>query len=164
MPEYDIADTARRSGLLTLPALGLAIISLLLARTAHRPAVTRLAIAAGLIAAVISLTQCLLGFLLSDTTAPGTAHALFEALNRLDGVKMFALIGLATAAAISGLLPRWLRYMSIALTVAIVASGIAYLLMLQPLAFLADISGVLLLIVIAALGIVLGLRERGAAS
>ena len=69
---------------------------------------------------------------------------------------MFALAVLALAGAASGVLPRWLRNTGIALAIAITAFGIAYLLLLQGLAFLAIPSGVLLLVFITSTGIVLG--------
>ncbi|HYB48882.1 MAG TPA: hypothetical protein VED20_16270, partial [Streptosporangiaceae bacterium] len=52
----------------------------------------------------------------------------------LDGVKMLALAGLGAAAATMALLPRWLRYTGLALAIAITASGLVYVLLLQPLA------------------------------
>lgn len=57
-------------------------------------------------AALISLTQFVLGVVLASTTAPGTAHLLYEAVNRLDGAKMLALAVLGVAGAASALLPR----------------------------------------------------------
>ena len=92
---------------------------------------------------------------LTGTPAPGTAHTLYAAVNRLDGAKMFALAALALAGAAPGVLPRWLRYTAIALAVAIVSSGIPYLLLLQSGAALAYISGPLLLLFITSTGIAL---------
>jgi CHASE2 domain-containing sensor protein len=97
-----------------------------------------------------------LGAVLAGTTTPGTAHLLYDAVNRLDGVKMLALAGLGLAGAASGMLPRWLRYTGIALAIAIAASSLAYLLLLQGLAVLAVPAGVLLLIFITGAGITLG--------
>src|SRR6266487_2481610 len=138
-----------------LPAAALAIVSIALARAAHRsgrqPA-ARAALIAGVAAALISLTQ----LVLAATSAPGTAHLLYDAVNRLDGVKMLALAVLAVAAVASGILPRWLRYAGIALAITITASGIAYLLLLQNLANLAIPAGVLLLVFITGTGITLG--------
>jgi hypothetical protein len=54
------------------------------------------------------------------------------------------------------MLPRWLRYTGIALAIAIAASSVAYLLLLQGLAVLAVPAGVLLLIFITGAGITLG--------
>ena len=98
----------------------------------------------------------MLGAVLAATSAPGTAHLLYDAVNRLDGVKMLALAVLAVAAAASGVLPRWLRYAGIALAITITASGVAYLLLLQNLANLAIPAGVLLLVFITGTGITLG--------
>ena len=89
-----------------LPAIGLAIVAGALARAAHRSGARRLSLitaVSGAIAAVISLTQYALGAVLAGAAVPGhatgQAGALFEAVNRLDGVKMFALAVLALAGA-----------------------------------------------------------------
>jgi len=142
-----------------LPAAGLAIVSIALARAARRSgaaAAARVALIAGGAAALISLTQFALGAVLAGTSAPGTAHLLYAAVNRLDGVKMLALAVAAVAAVASRVLPRWLRYAGIALAIAITASGTAYLLLLPGLASLAIPAGVLLLVFITGTGIALG--------
>lgn len=142
-----------------LPAAGLAIISIVLSRAARKAgAVTaaRFAATAGVMAALISLLQFALGLALAATTAPGTAHLLYDAVNRLDGVKMFALAILAVAGVAAGVLPRWLRYAGIALAITITASGVAYLLLLPGLAVLAYPAGLLLLLFITGTGITLG--------
>ena len=142
-----------------LPAAGLAIIAMALARAARRSgaaAAARAALLAGAAAALISLLQFVLGEVLAGTASPGTAHLLYDAVNRLDGVKMSVLAVLGLAGAASRVLPRWLRYTGIVLAIAIAASGIAYLLLLQGLAILAIPSGVLLLVFITGTGIVLG--------
>ena len=77
-------------------------------------------------------------------------------MNRLDGVKMFALAALGLAAAASGVLPRWLRYTGIALAFAMVLSGVPYVSLLQGGAVLAYVSGPLLLLFITGTGIALG--------
>jgi hypothetical protein len=147
-----------------LPAAGLAVVSIALARAARRSgAVTaaRVAVIAGATAALVSLAQFVLGAVLAQTNAPGTAHLLYDAVNRLDGVKMLALAVLAVAAAASGVLPRWLRYAGTALAITITASGVAYLLLLQGLASLAVLpAGVLLLAFITGTGITLGTSAR----
>ena len=120
-----------------LPAVGLAVISIALARAARRSgaaAHARIALIAGLAAALISLAQFVLGVVLAGTANPGTAHLLYESVNRLDGVKMLALAVLALAGATSGVLPRWLRYAGITLAIAITSSAVAYLLLLPGLA------------------------------
>ena len=142
-----------------LPAAGLAIVSVALARAARRSGAAtaaRFACIAGVAAAVISLAQFVLGMVLAGTSAPGTAHMLYETVNRLDGAKMFALAALGLAGAASGVLPRWLRYTGIALAIALAASGVPYLLLLQGGAVLAYVSGPLLLLFITGTGIALG--------
>jgi hypothetical protein len=147
-----------------LPAVGLAVISIALARAARHAgaaAHARIAVIAGLAAALISLVQFVLGVILAWTANSGTAHLLYEAVNRLDGVKMLALAIFALAGATSGALPRWLRYTGITLAIAITASAVAYLLLLPGLAALAYVSGPLLLLFITGTGITLaGLGPR----
>lgn len=145
-----------------LPAAGLAIVAVALARAARRAgAVTaaRVTVVSGVTAALISLLQFALGLALAATTVPGTAHLLNDAVSRLDGVKMFALAVLAVAGAVSGVLPRWLRYAGIALAIAITASGIGYLLLLPGPATLAYVSLPLLLLFITGAGV--SLRTAG---
>jgi hypothetical protein len=142
-----------------LPAAGLAIVSIALARAARRSGAAeaaRVALIAGGAAALISLLQFALGAALAVTTTSATAHLLYEAVNRLDGVKMLALAGLGLAGAASGALPRWLRYTGIGLAIAIAASSVAYLLLVQGLAVLALPAGVLLLVFITGTSITLG--------
>jgi hypothetical protein len=146
-----------------LPAIGLAVISVALARAARQAgALTAawFAVVAGLTAAVISLVQVGLGVARATTTAPGTAHLLYTSVSRLDGGKMLALAVLAVAGVATGLLPRWLRYVGVALAAAIIASGAGYLLMRPGLATLAYVSGPLLLLFIAGTGITLGRAGR----
>lgn len=142
-----------------LPAAGLAIISVALARAARRSGTASaawLSFIAGIAAAVISLAQFVLGVVLAGTSAPGTAHLLYEAVNRLDGLKMFALLALGLAGAATRALPRWLRYTGIALAFAMAASGVPYLLLLQGGGVLAYVSGPLLLLFITGTGVALG--------
>ncbi|MEV5754899.1 hypothetical protein AB0L00_44460 [Actinoallomurus sp. NPDC052308] len=146
-----------------LPTAGLAVISVLLARTALRAgsaAVGSVIGIAGVVAAAISLTQFVLGLALSRTTAPDTAHLLFQAGDRLDGVKMLALAVVGAAAAASGALPRWLRCAGGALAVSIAASGVVYLFLLQGLALLAAPALILLLVFVTGAGITLGRYGR----
>jgi hypothetical protein len=92
--------------------------------------------------------------------AAGHASALWQAVNRLEGVKMFALAVLAGAAvaltAPSGPLPRWLRYASLTLAASITISGVAYLFLIQDLAFMAYVAGVALLVWVTGTGLALG--------
>jgi hypothetical protein len=87
---------------------------------------------------------------------PGPAHLLYEGVSRLDGIKMFDLAVVGVAAVAVGVLPRWLRCAGIALAAAIVA----YLLLLPGLAFLAYLSGPLLLLFITGTGITLGAAAK----
>ena len=142
-----------------LPAAGLAVISIALGQAARRSgaaAAGRIAITAGVAAAIMSLAQFVLGAVLAWTTNPGPAYLLYEAVNRLDGVKMLTLAILGLAGAASGVLPRWLRYTGIILAIAITSSGVAYLLLLPGPAALAYVSGPLLLLFITGTGIALG--------
>ena len=107
-------------------------------------------------AALISMLQFVLGAVLAGTPSPGTAHLLYDVVNRLDGIKMLTLAILGLAAAASGVLPRWLRYTGITVAIAITASGIAFLLLLRGLTVLAAPALVLLLLFITGTGITLG--------
>jgi hypothetical protein len=143
-----------------LPAAGLAIVSLALARAGRWSGAARVAGITGIVAASISFVQAILGFALAGASAPGTAHLLFESVNRLDGVKMLVLAVLAVAAVATGLLPRWLRYIGFALAATIVGSGIGWLLLIPSVAILAYVAGPLLLVFITGTGILLGRTGR----
>ena len=133
-----------------LPAFGLAAMAVYLSRR------VRWVLVPGIFAAVVSFTQCALGIALARAASPATAHLLYESVNRLDGVKMLALAVVALAAAASSALPRWLHYLGGALAISIVGSAVAFGFLLDSLAGLAYVAGVLLLIFIPAAGIVLG--------
>lgn len=141
-----------------LPAIGLVVVAAAIAgaiRRAGRPITARLALIAGLSAAAISVTQFIAGVALARTSTPGTAHLLYELVNRLDGVKMLALAGLALTVAVTSLRPSWLRYLGGVLAVTIASSGIAYLLLVDSMAVLAYVAGVVLLVFVPAAGITL---------
>jgi hypothetical protein len=143
-----------------LPAAGIAVVAVALARTARRSgstAAARFALVAGLAAAVISAMQFGLGLALTATSAPGPAHLLFTSVDRLDGVKMLALAVLGAAAATMIALPRWLRWTGIALAVAITCSGLVYLLLIASLAAAAGPALVLLLAFMTGCGIMTGM-------
>jgi len=143
-----------------LPAAGIAIIAVALARLARRSAATaaaRFALVAGLTAAVISAMQFGLGLALAATAAPGPAHLLYTSVNRLDGAKMLALAVLGVAAATMAALPRWLRWAGIALAIAITCSGLVYLLLIASLAAAAGPALVLLLVFMTGSGIMTGM-------
>jgi hypothetical protein len=87
----------------------------------------------------------------------------------LDGVKMLALACVAVLTASTkprGELRRWLRAVSFLLAAALVASGYAYLSLTNAMAWTALISGPLLLLWVAAIGITMTTwgREAAAAS
>jgi hypothetical protein len=140
-----------------LPAAGIAVVAIGLARFAG----SRVAMVAGVTAAVISVLQFCLGLWLAATSSPVTAHVLFQMVNRMDGGKMLVLAVLGAAAAAAPALPRWLRYAGAALAVAITASGVVYLVLLQSLQLLAGPALVLLLVFITGAGIWLGGTVRG---
>lgn len=143
-----------------LPAAGIAIIAVALARFGRRSGATaaaRFALVAGLTAAVISAVQFGLGLALAATSAPGPAHLLYTSVNRLDGAKMLALAVLGVAAAAMIALPRWLRWTGIALAVTITCSGLVYLLLIASLAAAAGPALVLLLVFMTGCGIMTGM-------
>ncbi len=144
-----------------LPAAGIAVISVALARLARRRGAAgpaRFALVSGLVAAIISAVQFGLGLALTVTSAPGPAHLLYTSVDRLDGAKMLALAVLGAAAAAMTALPRWLRYTGIALAVTITCSGLVYLLLAASLAAAAGPALVLLLAFMTGCGIMIGMK------
>jgi hypothetical protein len=140
-----------------LPGLGLIAMAVLLAGLARRGVSAgraRAVFAAGALAGLISLVQTGIGLDLSLSAAPAghasTAHTLFEAVNRLDGVKMLVIAAFALAAGPlfrrargpvrRGELPRWLGYAGIVLAASIAVSGIGYLLLIPAPAQAAWVS------------------------
>jgi hypothetical protein len=140
-----------------LPAAGIAVVGIALARFTG----SRLVMAAAVTAATISVLQFCLGMWLTATSSPVTAHVLFQMVNRMDGVKMLILAVLGAGVAAASVLPRWLRWTGAALAVAIAVSGVVYLLLLQSLGLLAGPALALLLIFITGAGIWLGGIVRG---
>ncbi|MGW3655671.1 hypothetical protein ACWD6R_08165 [Streptomyces sp. NPDC005151] len=125
----------------------------------------RLAGWAGRAAGALACVQLVLELIAipgADPVSPGRTGALFEAVQRADGVKMFALATLAAAACTASrhgtLLRRWEVVIGWVLAATITASGIGYLLLSTALTPAAFISLPLLLIWIAALGA--ALRRR----
>jgi hypothetical protein len=144
-----------------LPAAGIAVISVALARTARRRGAVgpaRFALVSGLVAAIISALQFGLGLALTVTSAPGPTHLLYASVDRLDGAKMLALAVLGAAAAAMTALPRWLRYTGIALAVTITFSGLVYLLLAASLAAAAGPALILLLAFMTGCGIMIGMK------
>jgi hypothetical protein len=151
-----------------IAAIALAVVVVALASAARRVGEQRLGrmvLAIGLSAVAVSLVQTALGLYFADWLVPGrhaaSASRVFEAINRLDGVKMFLLAGLALAGfalmrRVPSLLPHWLTYVALGLAVAIVASGIGYLFLLNTLALAAWVSLPLLLVFVTGAGVALG--------
>jgi hypothetical protein len=151
-------------------AIALAVVVVALGRAARRrraPQLGRVMVVTGLTAVALSLAQCALGLLLAGSFAPNgetdRAGALFDLINRMDGVKMFALAAMAAAGV--GLvrrkvLPRWLGYTAAALTVTLIASGAGYLLLNTTLAQAVFVSGPLLLVWVTGAGVTLGRTNR----
>jgi hypothetical protein len=131
-----------------LPAIGIAVVSVALARAAR----SRLALITGLTAAAISVVMFALGLVM----AAGTHPALFHVIDRADGVKMLLLAVLGITGACAAVLPRWLRYAGAALGVSIGVSGIAYLFLLPGLSAATAAGLVFLLVFITGSGLVLG--------
>jgi hypothetical protein len=155
-------------------AAALAIVVVALGRAARRARVGRrlgnAAMIGGLVAVTVSLTQLVLGVLLAGWVArdggTGSAHGLFEAINRLDGVKMFALAVMAGAGAglalsRPGVLPPWLGGLGPGLCAALVVSGAGYLALNATLAMAAAVSLPLLLVWVTGAGLALGRVPRG---
>jgi hypothetical protein len=116
------------------------------------------------IAVLTSLTQCVIGLFITAAATGGhiaSCGTLSDLVNRLDGVKMLALVG-ATAwiAATGPALPRWLRGLTVALGLALIASGYAYLALSNALAWTAYVSGPLLLLWVGSAGIALTVTAR----
>jgi hypothetical protein len=153
-------------------AVALAIVVLALGQATRRRdagPLTQTTVVAGVGAAAVSLLQCALGLLLAGSAVPdgdtGRAGSLFAAINRLDGLKMLALAVMAASGAAlvrrTHLLPGWLGYLGALLAVALVVSGIGYLLLSSTLAPSAYVAGLLLLAWVTSAGISLGgLQER----
>jgi hypothetical protein len=152
-------------------AIALTIVVVALGRAAIRHGSQRsgrVVLLAGIGAAVVSLVECGLGLVLCAGAVPdgeaGRAGTLFHLINRIDGVKMLALAAMALAAADlarrGGLVPRWLGYVSAALSAAMTASAIGYLLLDNTPTQAAALSLGLLLIWVAATGITVGRGSR----
>ena len=147
-----------------IAAVALAIVVLLVARAARWQGTPRAGLTAagfGLAAVVVSWVELAMGaWLVFGVVASGraaTAGALWHALNRVDGGKMFLLAAMAVALAVlsmtSAVLPRWLAPAGLLLAVSLVISGIGWLLLAPGLAASVIVSGVLLLVFVTATGI-----------
>jgi hypothetical protein len=152
-------------------SLALAVVAVALSRAGLRAGAGKaawLTLSAAVAAAAIGLIQCVLGVYLTISVVPaghtGTAAAVNDAINRLDGAKMLVLAAMAAAGTVMAqqtrLLPRWLRGAGMALAVAITASGVGYALLNNAFALAAWVSLPLLLIWVTGSGVVLGRSGR----
>ena len=156
-----------------MAALALAVVVIALGRAGRRRDAGRLGVAtvvAGLVAAALSLVECALGLLLAGSVAPDgeteRAGQLFDLINRIDGVKMFALAVLAAAGV--GLvrrlrLPRWLGFTAALLAATLIASGVGLVLLNEGLAQAVFVSGPLLLVWVTGAGVALAWTSRSGA-
>ena len=93
----------------------------------------------------------------------GRAATVFHLINRLDGVKMLALAAVALAGVGWRAAPacsRWLGYVGALLAVAMIASGVGYLLLNNTVSQTAAVSLGLLLVWVAGTGLTLGRGSR----
>jgi hypothetical protein len=151
-------------------AVMLAIVMVSVGRAASRQGAGELgtmAMVTGITAAALSLVQCVLGLLLAGSAVPnadaGQAGTLFSLINRIDGVKMFVLAIMTLAGealARDGVLPRWLGYVGVLAAIALVASGIGYVFLVNPFALAAFASLPLLLLWVTGAGVALTLTRR----
>ena len=151
-------------------AIALVAVMTVVARAARRAGQRRAGLAAaafGIAVAAVSWAELALGTWLISGLVPdrrtATAGAVYDAINRMDGAKMLLLGAMALAisqlARRSPILPRWLAPLGALLAAALVTSGLGYLLLIPGLASAAYVSGVLLLIFVAATGIALRSRD-----
>jgi hypothetical protein len=156
-------------------AIALVAVMTAAARAARRCGQARAGLAAaafGIAAATVSWAQLALGTWLISGLVPdrrtATAGAIYHAITRMDGAKMFLLAVMALAisqlARRSPILSRWLAPLGALLAAALVTSGLGYLLLTPGLASAVYVSGVLLLIFVSATGIALSSRDAGAIS
>ena len=120
----------------------------------------------GGVAVAISLSQCLLGLFLVSSTSKGLlgqSGDLYALINRLDGVKQLSLAAAVVALAIvrrrGPTFPHWLRRITVILGIALVPSGLAYLLLWNGLAGSTFLSLPLLVLWLAGTGLWLTRRE-----
>ena len=150
-------------------AIALVFVIVAVARAAgHAGAVapSRFILGAGLTACLVSVVEGVLGVVLVTSLAsPAHVHRageVFDAINRLDGVKMLLLATVITTAALARRelgLPRWLSATGVMASLALLVSGVGYLALDGDLADAAFLSLPLLLIWVAGTGVALGRRQ-----
>ena len=136
------------------------------ARRRHAGSSASLTLSAGLVAAGISMLQCVTGLFIVWWSAPSgqirLAGTLLDLVNRIDGLKMGVLAVMAISALALVRRPRVLphisAYLGLALAIALVASGVGYLLLIGPLLRAAFVSLPLLLLWVLLVGCVLSFR------
>jgi len=148
-------------------AIALAAVVVALARAIGDAALdrSRAVLVTGLTASLISIAQSVLGVVLA-TWLSSPAHVdaaanVFDAINRLDGVKMFVLAALIATAALARRelgTPGWLRGVSLVAILALLVSGVGYLILVDLLAGAAFVSLPLLLVWVSAIGLALSHR------
>lgn len=142
-----------------LPAAGLAIVTVSVGRAAGGRA-GRAVAATGLVAAGLSLLMFVLGAVLTLWAVPGghaaAAGDLVDAISHVDGTKMLLLgaVGAAGVALAGRGLPRWLAYLGAGLAATMAVTAVGYLFLLAGPAQAAVVSLPLLLVWVAAAGIV----------
>ena len=147
-------------------AVALVAVVISVARAARRGGharAGRAAAAFGMAAAGVSWAQLALGIWLFRGPVPdgraAAAGAVYHAVTRMDGVKMFLLAAMAVAIAQTArrprILPAWLAPAGVVLTAALVTSGLGYLLLVPGLASAVYVSGIVLLMFVSATGITL---------
>jgi hypothetical protein len=144
-------------------AIALLFVLVAVARAAdHAGAVapSRLILGAGLTACLVSLAEGVLGVVLVTSLAsPAHVHRageVFDAINRLDGLKMLLLATVITTAVLARRaigLPRWLSAAGVMASLALLVSGIGYLALDGALAYAAVLSLPLLLIWVSGTGV-----------
>ncbi len=127
---------------------------------------SRVAVMGGVVVA-ISLLQCLLGLYLVSAARkgyPSQSGDIYQLINRLDGVKQ---LGLSVCILMLGILlrktsayPRWLGRTTVILGVALIPSGLAYLLLWDVLASTTFVSLPVLILWVASTGIWLGAESQ----
>jgi hypothetical protein len=121
---------------------------------------SRLILGAGLTACLVSLAEgVLVVVLVTSLASPAHVHRageVFDAINRLDGLKMLLLATVITTAVLARRaigLPRWLSAAGVLASLALLISGIGYLALDGTLAYAAVLSLPLLLIWVSGTGV-----------
>jgi hypothetical protein len=135
-------------------------------RRCERTWTSRAAVAGG-VAVSVSLLQCLLGLLLVSAASKGylgQSGDIYQSINRLDGVKQLLLCACVVMLGVllrkTSNYPLWLGRTSVITGIALVTSGLAYLLLWNVLAGTAFVSLPLLILWVAGTGIWFGVESQ----